>query len=106
MIKKKKKLINGSGSDNNLGGQRGQRGNLQTQVSIPIKKQLRSPEESPAAAAAAAAVARKRLVNGGDVEGRLTRTKSEEISNGGTIKKQVFRNKVRRYKLLDEVSSQ
>jgi hypothetical protein len=104
VIKKKKKLINGSGSDNNLGGQRGQRGNLQTQVSIPIKKQLRSPEESPAAAAAA--VARKRLVNGGDVEGRLTRTKSEEISNGGTIKKQVFRNKVRRYKLLDEVSSQ
>ncbi|KAH7849594.1 hypothetical protein Vadar_020119 [Vaccinium darrowii] len=44
VIKKKKKLINGSGSDNNLGGQRGQRGNLQTQVSIPIKKQLRSPE--------------------------------------------------------------
>ncbi|KAL3634380.1 hypothetical protein CASFOL_021434 [Castilleja foliolosa] len=32
----------------------------------------------------------------------IRRTRSEEISNGG--KKQVFRNKVRRYKLLDEVS--
>ncbi|GFQ05171.1 hypothetical protein PHJA_002661200 [Phtheirospermum japonicum] len=32
----------------------------------------------------------------------IRRTRSEEISNGG--KKQVYRNKVRRYKLLDEVS--
>ncbi|KAL8026524.1 hypothetical protein ABFX02_14G033800 [Erythranthe guttata] len=40
--------------------------------------------------------------------GIITRAKSsEEISNngGGIIIKQVFRNKVRRYKLLDDVSS-
>ncbi|KAG5543883.1 hypothetical protein RHGRI_016591 [Rhododendron griersonianum] len=100
VIKKKKKLINGSGSDHNHGGQKGS-SPFQIPVNTPIKKLIRSPEESPAAA-----TARKRLITGGGLEGRLTRTKSQEISNGGTLTKQVFRNKVRRYKLLDEVSSQ
>ncbi|KAI8013411.1 hypothetical protein LOK49_LG05G03071 [Camellia lanceoleosa] len=99
VIKKKKK------NDNHGGLKKGHKGNLQLQVSSPIKKQ-RLPEESPSVAAA-----RKRTTTGGggggSVEKRLRRTKSEEISNnGGIITKQVFRNKVRRYKLLDEVSSQ
>ncbi|XP_059631264.1 uncharacterized protein LOC132274113 [Cornus florida] len=97
MIKNKKKI------SGNHGGLKGQRGTLQLQFNSPIKKQ-RSPEKSPLSSA------RKRVTTGGGggggggVEERLRRTKSEEIANGGITK--VFRNKVRRYKLLDEVSSQ
>ncbi|CAL5385826.1 unnamed protein product [Camellia sinensis] len=98
VIKKRKK------NDNHGGLKKGHKNNLQLQVSSPIKKQ-RLPEGSPSVAAA-----RKRTTTGGGgggVEERLRRTKSEEISNnGGIITKQVFRNKVRRYKLLDEVSGQ
>lgn len=49
--------------------------------------------------------ARKRVTgDGGGII--IKRSRSEEISNnGGMMKKPVFRNKVRRYKLLDEVSS-
>ncbi|XP_019174137.1 PREDICTED: uncharacterized protein LOC109169711 [Ipomoea nil] len=65
----------------------------------PITKQKTnpSPEQSPPSV-----VARKRVAagGGGSIEERLRRTKSE---NG--IVKPVFRNKVRRYKLLEEVSS-
>ncbi|KAK6122835.1 hypothetical protein DH2020_043416 [Rehmannia glutinosa] len=51
---------------------------------------------------------RKRITtNHGGIDKKIIRrTRSEEISNnGGIIIKHVFRNKVRRYKLLDEVSS-
>lgn len=49
---------------------------------------------------------RKRIVTNGGIEKRLRRTMSEGISNTNRIiTRQVFRNKVRRYKLLDEVSS-
>ena len=65
------------------------------QINSPIKKQ-RSPERSPSI--------RRRLITNGKLEEKLRRTKSEEILNNG-ITKQVFRNKVRRYKLLEEVSS-
>ncbi|XP_031116017.1 uncharacterized protein LOC116019814 [Ipomoea triloba] len=60
-------------------------------------KTTASPEQSPPSV-----VARKRVAaaGGGGIEERLRRTKSE---NG--IVKPVFRNKVRRYKLLEEVSS-
>ncbi|CAL5415027.1 unnamed protein product [Camellia sinensis] len=102
---------NNSSSDhhNNHGGLKAHqyhhhKGTSQFQSSGPIKKQ-RSPERSPLVTVGAATVARKRVISGGGVEERLRRTKSEEMSNGG-ISKQVFRNKVRRYKLLDEVSSQ
>ncbi|KAJ9166502.1 hypothetical protein P3X46_021248 [Hevea brasiliensis] len=83
---------------NKGGGLKSQRGSLQLQVNSPIKKQ-RSPERSP--------VTRRRLITNGRLEEKLIirRTKSEEISNNIGITKQVFRNKVRRYKLLDEVSS-
>lgn len=74
---------------------------------MAIKKQ-KSPEKSPSTTVAAAvAVARKRNITSTEsVEERIRRTRSEEVSNpSGGIMKQVFRNKVRRYKLLDEVSS-
>ncbi|XVF64866.1 hypothetical protein PTKIN_Ptkin09bG0201000 [Pterospermum kingtungense] len=48
---------------------------------------------------------RKRIISNARLEEKLRRTKSEEISNRGIITRHVFRNKVRRYKLLDEVSS-
>ncbi|KAF7817007.1 putative chromatin regulator PHD family [Senna tora] len=52
----------------------------------------------------------KRIVTNRDLEERLRRrrNKSEDISNTTTriiTRQQVFRNKVRRYKLLDEVST-
>ncbi|XP_010675512.2 uncharacterized protein LOC104891503 [Beta vulgaris subsp. vulgaris] len=85
------------------------------QPTIPIKKPGRSPEGSSPSG-------RKRM-NGPVTQDqeKLRRTKSEEISNnnnnsssssrssgragGPAVIKHVFRNKVRRYKLLDEVSS-
>ncbi|KAK9271222.1 hypothetical protein L1049_026812 [Liquidambar formosana] len=98
--KSKKKSTN---SDNNHGGLKGQRGNLQLHLNSPIKKQ-RSPEISPSPSPSPS-TGRKRIITSGNMEERrITRTKSEELSNGG-ITKQVFRNKVRRYKLLDEVTS-
>ncbi|CAK7347223.1 unnamed protein product [Dovyalis caffra] len=81
--------------DNQGGLLRNHRGTLQLQINSPIKKQ-RSPERSPST--------RRRLITNGKLEEKLRRTRSEEISNNG-ITRQVFRNKVRRYKLLDEVSS-
>lgn len=81
--------------DNQAGLSKSHRGTLQLQINSPIKKQ-RSPERSPSI--------RRRLITNGRLEEKLRRTKSEEILNNG-ITKQVLRNKVRRYKLLDEVSS-
>ncbi|CAK9149000.1 unnamed protein product [Ilex paraguariensis] len=90
-----------SGSDNNHGGGiKGRKVSLKLQVNGPIKKQ-KSPEQSPSPSSATW----RRIITRGEIEERLRRTKSEEISNGG-VKKQVLRNKVRRYKLLDEVTSQ
>lgn len=48
---------------------------------------------------------RKRIIKNAYLEETLRRTKSEEISKNGVITRHFFRNKVRRYKLLDEVSS-
>lgn len=77
------------------------------------KKQGRTPSPRPCGF-------RKRIITRGALEERLRRrrTKSEEVTGDsnrppsdykshskGIITKQVFRNKVRRYKLLDEVSS-
>ncbi|PON63443.1 hypothetical protein PanWU01x14_131070 [Parasponia andersonii] len=81
----------------------------------PTAKSPPQPSKSPSAAAAI----RKRVLTNGTKEERLKRTRSEEISKNATaatanapgginninITKHVFRNKVRRYKLLDEVSS-
>ncbi|EOY15393.1 hypothetical protein QUC31_000522 [Theobroma cacao] len=75
-----------------------QRNNLKLQlIKNPIKKP-KSPEKSPT-------TTRKRIITNARLEEKLRRTKSEEISNSGLITRHVFRNKVRRYKLLDEVSS-
>ncbi|KAM7516885.1 hypothetical protein LguiA_006468 [Lonicera macranthoides] len=82
-------------------GLKEKRGTLQLQLNGLIKKRQRSPENTPAPAAG------KRVMRSGGLEDSLLRrSKSEETSNSGIITKQVFRNKVRRYKLLDEVSSQ
>ncbi|XVE95218.1 hypothetical protein REPUB_Repub02eG0077000 [Reevesia pubescens] len=48
---------------------------------------------------------RKRIITNARLEEKLRRTMAEEISNSGLIPRHVFRNKVRRYKHLDEVSS-
>ncbi|XP_062097330.1 uncharacterized protein LOC133803341 [Humulus lupulus] len=90
--------------------------NLQ-QLSGPIKKQKSveivvppPPSPSPSPAAKSPSI-RKRVLTNGAKEERLRRTRSAEISNAptgngnGFTSKQVFRSKVRRYKLLDEVSS-
>ncbi|GMI90993.1 hypothetical protein HRI_002768600 [Hibiscus trionum] len=59
----------------------------------------KSPEKRPPC------TARKRIISNARLEEKLRARKSKEVSNGGHITKHVFRNKVRRYKLLDEVSS-
>ncbi|CAI0467738.1 unnamed protein product [Linum tenue] len=81
-------------------------------INGPVKKQ-KSPDRSMAT------TPRRRLISNGELEKKLRRTKSEVIvknsnsnnhnngngSVGGMRRHVVFRNKVRRYKLLDEVSS-
>ncbi|KAF8404681.1 hypothetical protein HHK36_009569 [Tetracentron sinense] len=73
-----------------------QRGALQLHLNNPIKKQ-RSLELRSSSI-------QKKIIASGCMEETLRRTKSEEMSNSG-ITRQVFKGKVRRYKLLDEVSS-
>lgn len=79
------------------------------QLNKPVIKNRRSPEaKSPPPTSPPVLVStRKRIITNGDLEERLRRTKSEEISNNRNngITKHVFKNKVRRYKLLDEVIS-
>ncbi|KAE8715398.1 WD and tetratricopeptide repeat protein, putative isoform 1 [Hibiscus syriacus] len=48
---------------------------------------------------------RKGTISNARLEEELRTRKAEEVSNGGHITRHVFRNKVRRYKLLDDVSS-
>lgn len=75
------------------GGIKGKKGNLPLQIIKPVKKQ-RSPEHSPAS------TGRKRITTIGVLEERqrLRRSKSMDLT------KHVFKSKVRRYKLLNEVS--
>ncbi|KAL0557832.1 hypothetical protein IC582_006383 [Cucumis melo] len=76
--------------------------NFRSRLNKPIKKQSSSslvilPPPPPPPPP------RRRLIPDDD---KLRRTRSEEISHRTGIKRPViFRNKVRRYKLLDEVSS-
>jgi len=82
------------------------------QLPKPMKKP-KSPSEakSPIASSTSPSIlvsTRKRIITNGALEEKLRRTRSENIiksSNNIGVTKQVFRNKVRRYKLLDEVSS-
>ncbi|KAK8623500.1 hypothetical protein V6N13_118383 [Hibiscus sabdariffa] len=80
------------GNDNNNGVGRERNKGLKLQV---MKKSSWSPSPPP----------RKRIISNARLEENLRRTKSEEISDSGFITRHVFRNKVRRYKFLDEVSS-
>ncbi|XP_019055190.1 PREDICTED: uncharacterized protein LOC104608613 [Nelumbo nucifera] len=72
-----------------------QRGSLQLHLSSPMKK-LKSPDKSSSA--------RKKIIPRGILEERYQRMKQEEIPNTGATR-QIFRGKIRRYKLLDEFSS-
>ncbi len=85
---------------------------LHLQLKKPINKhkspETTSPSTSPIQSPSPPVLisSRKRIVTNGALEERLRRTKSENITNrSGGATKLVFRNKVRRYKLLDEVSS-
>ncbi|XP_058096985.1 uncharacterized protein LOC131242404 [Magnolia sinica] len=80
-------------SSSNETGMKLQRSSFSLHVNSPIKKQ-RSPDRS---------LQKKNLT--GCTEESFRRTRSEDISNVRTRSKQVFRGKVRRYKLLEEVSS-
>ncbi|XP_057442474.1 uncharacterized protein LOC130734165 [Lotus japonicus] len=84
-----------------------------------INKKPKSPPEAgssspPSRSTSVTVSTRKRIITNGELEERLRRTRSEDIMNrssgghgggGGGAAKPVFKNKVRRYKLLDEVSS-
>ncbi|GKV33610.1 hypothetical protein SLEP1_g42095 [Rubroshorea leprosula] len=104
---------NSSASHKNIGDEEGKmkKSSSQQQLQVmkrsPIKKPRSSPERSPPLTATVAR--RKRIITRGRLEEKMMirRAKSEEISNtaNGLITRHVFRNKVRRYKLLDEVSS-
>ncbi|KAK4789374.1 hypothetical protein SAY86_020693 [Trapa natans] len=82
---------------------------LVVQISgMNLKRPTKSTDPSPPS------VSRKRIITRAALEERLRRTKPEEDTNNsnsrsrthskGIITKHVYRNKVRRYKLLDEVS--
>lgn len=79
---------------------------------LQLPKPMKKPK-SPIASSTSPSIlvsTRKRIITNGALEEKLRRTRSENIiksSNNNNIgaTKQVFRNKVRRYKLLDEVSS-
>ncbi|XP_022752798.1 uncharacterized protein LOC111301433 [Durio zibethinus] len=68
----------------------------------PIKNPIKNPKS---AEKLPPSTIRKRIITHARLEEKLRRLKSEEISNSALITRHVFRNKVRRYKLLDEVSS-
>ncbi|XP_039049922.1 uncharacterized protein LOC120190984 isoform X2 [Hibiscus syriacus] len=68
-----------------------------------LKKQFASrqkfPEKRPPC------TTRRRIISNGRLDEKLRTRKAEEVSKGVYITRQVFRNKVQRYKHLDEVSS-
>lgn len=110
---KNKRIIRNGNSAQNIGVKKGLKGSvLHLQIKKPIKKpkspeSSRSPSEStsPPKSSSVLVSTRKRIITNGALEERLRRTRSEDITNRNGATKQVFRNKVRRYKLLDEVSS-
>ena len=95
-IKNKKKGDN-HGAAGLKGSQRNYNLNLQL-IKNPIKKPKSAEKLSPS-------TTRKRIITNARLEEKLRRTKTEEISNSRLITRHVIRNKVRRYKLLDEVLS-
>ncbi|GAU34392.1 hypothetical protein TSUD_217320 [Trifolium subterraneum] len=106
----KNKIIKGSGGGGGGSASGGRVYHLQL-LKHPMKKQ-NSPSEkkSPLASTSPSILVstRKRIITNGALEEKLRRTRSKDIiksSNSIGATKLVFRNKVRRYKLLDEVSS-
>ncbi|KAJ4828566.1 hypothetical protein Tsubulata_029451 [Turnera subulata] len=99
-MKIRDKKSNGDQNQISQGGIKSHRSALSLQINGPIKKP-KSPERSPSTTT----TPRRRLITNGKLEEKLRRTRSEDIPKTNGIMKQVYRNKVRRYKLLDEVSS-
>ncbi|XVF39607.1 hypothetical protein PTKIN_Ptkin01aG0047300 [Pterospermum kingtungense] len=100
----------GSDSKNKKkGDNHGDAGLKSSQKNNNLKLQLmKSPcsiKKSKSADKLSPVTTRKRIITNALLEEKLRRAKSEELSNRGIITRHVFRNKVRRYKLLDEVSS-
>lgn len=108
----KKGLIKESGGGGGGGsGGGGGCGGYHLQLPKPMKKP-KSPSEakSPLSSTSPPVIVstRKRIITNGALEEKLRRTRSEGViksSNSVGATKHVFRNKVRRYKLLEEVSS-
>ncbi|KAK8692393.1 hypothetical protein V6N13_075853 [Hibiscus sabdariffa] len=87
------------GDYNNGGsGFKGSQGNKN--LSLRFVNRRKSPEKRPPC------TTRKRVISNARLEEKLRTRKSKEKAKGGQITRHVFRNKVRRYKLLDEVSSE
>ncbi|XP_054788275.1 uncharacterized protein LOC129294150 isoform X1 [Prosopis cineraria] len=99
---KNKRIKNSNVNSPKIGGKKGEAHAKNKGI-----QKRKSPEaRSPSPPSSVLISPRKRIVTDGGLEERLRRTKSEDISNTSRIiTRQVFRNKVRRYKLLDEVSS-
>ncbi|XP_050377296.1 uncharacterized protein LOC126794583 [Argentina anserina] len=113
-VNRKKKNSTKASHDHDTHGS-GLRGSMKLQPSGPIKKQrsFDHHQNQVSTSPKSPSVARKRIITNGAKEEaeKIRRTISEDISNINRINnrgitRQVFRNKVRRYKLLDEVSSQ
>lgn len=122
-VKNKKKNHDGSNNNNNnrvllMKSQRSINLKLQQPNNKPIEKQ-RSPERLPPPPTPTPRT-RKRIITNGALEEKnlIKRKKSEEMANNNNnnnnsnsnntvtpVRRPFFRNKVRRYKLLDEVSS-
>lgn len=106
-IRKKSNIVGARNGSNNNNMKGSEKGCLKVNVNVNVnnhsikKHKSSSPERSPLLAA------RKRITTatgaGGIMQENLRRTKSDIPKSA--IPKHVFRNKVRRYKLLDEVSS-
>ncbi|KAL5102560.1 hypothetical protein RYX36_006887 [Vicia faba] len=100
----KKGLIKGSGGCGDV---------IELQLPKPMKKPKSPPSEakSPLSSTSPPVIVstRKRIITNGALEEKLRRMRSEGVikssNSDGATTKHVFRNKVRRYKLLEEVSS-
>ncbi|XP_028771816.1 uncharacterized protein LOC114729040 [Neltuma alba] len=99
---KNRRIKNSNVNSHKIGGKKGEVHAKNKGIQKRRSPEARSPSSSPSVVVST----RKRIVTNGGLEERLRRTKSEDIPNTSRIvTRQVFRNKVRRYKLLDEVSS-
>ncbi|XP_058744630.1 uncharacterized protein LOC131617341 isoform X1 [Vicia villosa] len=114
----KKGLIKGNGGVGGGGGGGGCGGGGGGVIHLQLPKPSKKPKspsteaKSPLSSTSPSVIVstRKRIITNGALEEKLRRTRSEGVIKSGNTNsvgatKHVFRNKVRRYKLLEEVSS-